>query len=174
MARARVAWYSGRRVAAERLPALASHFQAPRRPLFGDTRPLVYANELDPEVCRLLQRSVETAGVGPDVRISCGDFREIDPRELRRQAEAAGLSGGVVLCNPPWGERMGGDRSVAQLYRDLSRWCRELPGWRAGFLVAHPEFARWFGARPRSTRPVTRSVYPSIGTCGAARAVSMR
>src|SRR5690606_29961367 len=81
MARARVAWYSGRRVAAERLPALASHFQAPRRPLFGDTRPLVYANELDPEVCRLLERSVETAGVGPDVRISCGDFREIDPRE---------------------------------------------------------------------------------------------
>lgn len=154
MARARVAWYSGRRVAAERLPALASHFQAPRRPLFGDTRPLVYANELDPEVCRLLERSVETAGVGPDVRISCGDFREIDPRELRRQVEAAGLSGGVVLCNPPWGERMGGDRSVAQLYRDLSRWCRELPGWRAGFLVAHPEFARWFGARPRSTRPV--------------------
>lgn len=154
MARARVAWYSGRRVAAERLPAFASHFQGPLRPLFGDTRPLVYANERDPEVFRLLERSVETAGVGPDVRASCGDFRDIDPRELRREVEAAGLSGGVVLCNPPWGERMSGDRSLLQLYRDLGRWCGELPGWRAGFLAAHPEFPRWFGARPRSTKTV--------------------
>lgn len=154
MARARVAWYSGRRVAAENLPALAGHLQAPRRALFADTRPLVFANERDPDVFRLLQRSVETAGVAPDVRATCDDFRALDPRELRSQAEAAGFSSGVVLCNPPWGQRMDGDRSLMQLYRDLARWCRDLPGWRAGFLVGHPEFPRWFDARPRSTRPV--------------------
>jgi 23S rRNA G2445 N2-methylase RlmL len=154
MARARVAWSSGRRVAAEKLPAFAGRFEAPRRALFADTRPLVFANERDPRVFGLLQRAVETAGVGPDVIASCGDFRDLDPRALLRQTKARGLTGGVVLCNPPWGERMGQSRELVQLYKDLGSWCRELPGWRAGILAAHPEFERVFGARPRSTRPV--------------------
>lgn len=154
LARARIAWSSGRRVAAEKLPAFAGHFEPPRRPLFADTRPLIVANERDPQVFSFLERSVATAGVGPDVRAMCGDFRDLDPRAIRAEAEARGLARGVVLCNPPWGERMGVSRELVRLYKDLGAWCRELPGWRAGFLAAHPEFARHFGARPRSTRPV--------------------
>lgn len=155
MARARVAWYSGRRVAAERLPAWRERSRLPQRPLFADTRPLVFANERDPRVFEALRRSLETAGVGPDVQASCGDFRNLDPRKLRQEVADAGMTAGVVLCNPPWGERMGASQQeLLRLYRDLGQWCRELPGWRAGFLVAHPDFPRCFGGRPRSTRPV--------------------
>lgn len=153
MARARVAWHSGRRVAAEKLPAWRDR-RLPHRPLFADTRPLLFANERDPRVFEVLGRNLETAGVAPDVTTSCGDFRDLDPRRLRREASTAGITTGVVLCNPPWGERMGTQRELLRFYRDLGQWCRELPGWRAGFLVAHPEFARCFGGRPRSTRPV--------------------
>ncbi len=155
MARAKPNWQSGRRVSAENLPPLRQELEKKPPPLFADTKPVVFARELDLLTYETLERSVRTAGVEPDVITSQGDFREVDPREVRREIEARGLSHGLILSNPPWGERLG-RREVAlhRLYRDLGDWCSELRGYRAGFIVANPEFLTHFGGRPRIEKPL--------------------
>lgn len=156
MARARPVWQSGRRPAAEKLPALRACFEQKAQPLFGDTEPVVFAREIDQLTFETMERAVRTAGVEPEVVTSLGDFRDVDPRAVRAEIQARGLSRGLVLSNPPWGERLGRHEvALFRLYRDLGDWCRALGGFRAGFIVANPEFSAHFGGRPRIEKPLS-------------------
>jgi len=62
----------------------------------------------------------------------------------------------VIVCNPPYGERVGAGETDA-LYEDLRRWLREFRGWRAAFLVANPAFEEIMGMRPRVKKPLSAS-----------------
>ncbi len=152
LARARPLWMSGRRPDADRHPLFGA---LPRpKPLFADTAPVLFAAEIDPRARAIQQKTFATAGVEPDVEILGGDFAAVAPRDLLRRAAERGAQGGVVLSNPPYGERMGDRTALRRLYRDLGRWCRELRGWRAGFLVANEDFADCFGGEPRIDKPL--------------------
>ncbi len=53
---------------------------------------------------------------------------------------------GLVLCNPPYGERLGTSGQMAGLYRALGQCYREnFPGWQGAFLCPSPELARVTG-----------------------------
>lgn len=133
---------------ANRLPALRDAFQAPPAPLFGDTAARVVSIEVDAEAFAAQQDNLRRAGVN-DVRAVQGDFRSQNAQSLG----ATGASG-VILSNPPYGERMGDPKELRNLYADLGRWCREFRGWRAAFIVAHDDFERCFGRQPRITKPL--------------------
>ena len=72
------------------------------------------------------------------------------------RARGASPDGGLILCNPPYGERVGAGETDA-LYADLRRWLREFRGWRAAFLVANPAFEEIMGQRPRVKKPLSAS-----------------
>jgi 23S rRNA G2445 N2-methylase RlmL len=155
-------WSETRAPAALRLPAFAD-LVARHEPLFGDTAPLVVANEIDTPTVALARANVEAAGVAPWVHALHGDFRDLSPARLRRLADAAGREAetGLILCNPPYGARL--DRGdPVPLYRDLGAWCRQFPGWRAAFLVAHRDFAVAFGGRARIVKPLRNGNQPSV------------
>lgn len=118
----------------------------PAPPLFGDTRPVVVANELDRGVADRARRNARAAGVADTVRVRCGDFRRLSPADLPDGP-------GLVLCNPPYGRRLAGD--AAALYADFAAWLRQLRGWRAGVLVANPAFERAMRIRPRVKKPLS-------------------
>lgn len=53
---------------------------------------------------------------------------------------------GLVICNPPYGERMGDEVQVALLYEAIGVQLREtFPGWQAAILSANTEFGRRMG-----------------------------
>ena len=55
---------------------------------------------------------------------------------------------GLVICNPPYGERMGTDETVAALYRLLGTKLKaEFPGWRACVITSEEELGRAIGLR---------------------------
>jgi 23S rRNA (guanine2445-N2)-methyltransferase / 23S rRNA (guanine2069-N7)-methyltransferase len=55
---------------------------------------------------------------------------------------------GLVVVNPPYGERLGDAASLGPLYAELGRRLREgFVGWKAAVLTADPELARWTGLR---------------------------
>ena len=55
---------------------------------------------------------------------------------------------GLLVCNPPWGERLGETTALALLYRELGQVMhREFQGWRAGILTADLELGRAIGLR---------------------------
>jgi 23S rRNA G2445 N2-methylase RlmL len=155
MAQARSVWVAPRAPAAARLPLVGDVLTKLVEPLFADTRPLVLANELDPAVHAHSRANFARAGVADLVKLSCGDFRTLDPRLLRDAARERGLDPdrGLILCNPPYGERMRSPDLLA-LYRDLGGFCRQL-GWRAAFLVANPDFESAYGQRARVKKPLS-------------------
>jgi 23S rRNA G2445 N2-methylase RlmL len=153
LARTRPVWMSGRTPDAARHPLFGA---LPRpKPLFADTLPVLFAAEIDSKTQAIMKKTFATAGVEREVEILGGDFATIDPAELLRRARERGMERGVVLSNPPYGERLQHDRAeLRRLYRQLGQWCRELRGWRAGFLVANEDFADCFGGRPRVVKPL--------------------
>jgi 23S rRNA G2445 N2-methylase RlmL len=144
MADARPLWAPPRRPALHRLPAFAGVKEA-SEPLFPGTRARILAGDRDRGAIGAARANVRAAGVGGEVELRCADFRDLDARGF------AGDQPGLVLSNPPYGERLE-RRQLERLYADLGAWCAELRGWRAGFLVGNPDFERAFGPRPRSVK----------------------
>ena len=133
-----------RHPALHRLPAFVG-IEPATEPLFPGTRARILAGDRDRAAVSAARANVRAAGVEGEVVVQCSDFRHLDPLGF------AGDAPGLVLSNPPYGERLAGP-SLERLYADLGAWCRELRGWRAGFLVGNPEFERAFGPRPRSVK----------------------
>jgi len=155
MAQGRPVWVAPREPAARRLAPFAEVLARPAGALFPDTRPLVFANELDPRTHAISRRNMAKAGVEEFVESRCGDFRQLDPEQIRESARRRGFDPdrGVIVSNPPYGERLD-PGELGELYRELGRWCRQFRGWRAAFLVANAEFQSAFGGRPRVKKPL--------------------
>ena len=58
---------------------------------------------------------------------------------------------GLVICNPPYGERLGEVESLKSDYRQMARAFKtELPGWTFGVFTGNPELGREMRLRPKN------------------------
>ena len=58
----------------------------------------------------------------------------------------------MIVCNPPYGERMMEQRSAQRLYRALGKHLRYADGWQKFIISSEPEFEYYFGARADKKR----------------------
>jgi 23S rRNA (guanine2069-N7)-methyltransferase / 23S rRNA (guanine2445-N2)-methyltransferase len=91
--------------------------------------------DLDEEALGLARFHAEQAGVAEDIHWQQRPFAE-----LRAKAEY-----GCVITNPPYGERMGRDAEVVQLYRSFPIVLRRLPTWSHYILSARPDLEELVG-----------------------------
>ncbi|EED36069.1 methylase [Luminiphilus syltensis NOR5-1B] len=129
----------------------AQHSEAQWQAIVSDARdqqrPLVEGCELrgyDGDI-RAVDRAQENArrlGFEDSVRIRCKPLNEL-VRPTHRV-----MPSGLIVCNPPWGERMGGADSLPFLYRQLGETLhREFQGWNAGILTSELALGRAVGLR---------------------------
>ncbi len=59
---------------------------------------------------------------------------------------------GVMVCNPPYGERMLEQRSAQQLYRAFGRHVKFADGWKKYIISSEPEFEHYFGKQAAKKR----------------------
>jgi 23S rRNA G2445 N2-methylase RlmL len=158
MGRGAPLWTAQHQPPGARVPGFSALADAPAPPLFPDTGPVVIANEIDTRMIAALRANVAAAGVAPYVTAHHGDFRALTPSHVVRFVRERGavLTDGLIVCNPPYGERVGAGATDA-LYADLRRWLREFRGWRAAFLVANPRFEEIMGMRPLVKKPLSAS-----------------
>ena len=92
----------------------------------GDlTLPLILGIEADPAIADQARANVEAAGLSDCIKIRCRDFREVTFPQTR----------GVVVCNPPYGVRIGDQAQLDALYGDLGRALKaQASGWDAWVL----------------------------------------
>lgn len=156
MARARPLWISPRKPAFDRLEAFKEYVGDNPRALFADTKPLCIANDVHPGAVAMCEKHIARAGVEAFVHCRSGDFRDLPPQDIFNLCTAHGFDpgAGLILSNPPYGERLDDD-DLWRLYADLGDYCRQFRGWRAGFLVANPDFERAFGQPPRIKKPLS-------------------
>jgi 23S rRNA G2445 N2-methylase RlmL len=150
MAQALPVWVPPRRPLLADMPAFRDLLPAGNMGLFGDTIPRVFASDILPDRVAETERAAQAAGVAPYVRARCLDFRDLDPASFGE----AGASQGLIIANPPYGERM--ERAdLLELYADLGEFCGKFEGYRAAFFVANREFEAAFGFRPRIKKPLS-------------------
>ena len=131
-------------------------FTRPESVLFPGTRATVLAIDQEEQAVRACRGNVDRAGVTDSVAVHHGDFRDLDPSAVMERLAAVGPvpERGLILSNPPYGERLD-PRDLSALYRDLGRWARSFRDFRAAFIVANPDFERAFGGRPRVKKPLS-------------------
>ncbi len=59
---------------------------------------------------------------------------------------------GHLICNPPYGERLGDLKQAEELYREMGKTFKSLDTWSFYILAAHPRFERLFGGKPDRKR----------------------
>jgi 23S rRNA G2445 N2-methylase RlmL len=145
------------------LPALAVLGLArPAEPLFPDAAPLVIGCDHDLDALAAARDNARAAGVADDVVWQRGDVTRLAPAlvdDIARERGRPAPTTGVLLSNPPYGERLD-DAGLDELYAAIAATCQRFRGWRAGFLVGSPGLERAFQrviGRPRIKKPLANA-----------------
>ncbi len=112
-----------------------------QRGLAGEL-PEMRGYDADIKVIRRAEENIASAGLEKFVRVSCkplGSLKKPTHRPLDK---------GLLVCNPPYGERLGEKSSLQYLYRELGEvMVREFPEWEAAILTSDLELGRATGLR---------------------------
>jgi 23S rRNA (guanine2445-N2)-methyltransferase / 23S rRNA (guanine2069-N7)-methyltransferase len=104
--------------------------------------PAILGFDHDSAALEAARHNLQNAGLGNAIRLTkvALDSNHLTP----------GLPAGLVLTNPPYGERLGNSEKLGALYADLGRWLKnECLGWQAGVITGTPELAKQMGLRAR-------------------------
>lgn len=78
----------------------------------------------------------------------------IEKREIGDAKPAAAWHPGLLICNPPYGERLGDEEETANLYRRFGDQLKNhFQGWQAAMIISNPELGFRLGIR--SQKPIT-------------------
>jgi 23S rRNA (guanine2445-N2)-methyltransferase / 23S rRNA (guanine2069-N7)-methyltransferase len=91
--------------------------------------------DIDADALSLARYHAEQAGVADDIHWQQRPFSE-----LRAKAEY-----GCIVTNPPYGERMGDEREIEELYRTFPIVLRRLPTWSHFILSSRRDLERLVG-----------------------------
>lgn len=97
----------------------------------------ILGSDLDEEVLSLARYHAREAGVAERIHL-----QRLPAAEVRSRHKY-----GYLICNPPYGERLGERPEVEELYREMGRAFKALDTWSLYVLTAHPDFERLFGRR---------------------------
>ena len=145
----------GRSFAAEQFPQLpvslwtAARQEAESR-ILHDSKFEAYASDIDEDILDITYENALRAGVEQHIKIFAADARSIK-REDRR---------GTVVCNPPYGERMGEREEVERLYQQLGGAFRGLDPWQIYVLTSSDRFDRLFGRRADKIKKLYNGTIP--------------
>lgn len=95
----------------------------------------IYGSDINPQAISISKYHAKQAGVEDYIEFSVKDMRKFRSEEKY----------GVLLSNPPYGERLSDQKSAQELMRDFGKVFRALPDWNAYVLTSLPEFERYFG-----------------------------
>jgi len=105
----------------------------------------IFGSDSDPRVRGDARRNIAAAGVDRWVKLEQADI-------LERAAPAAG---GVMIANPPYGERIGSKEELAEFYPKLgSTLKRNYPGWRCHFFTADMRMPKLLRLQPSRKLPL--------------------
>ncbi|TVP92988.1 MAG: bifunctional 23S rRNA (guanine(2069)-N(7))-methyltransferase RlmK/23S rRNA (guanine(2445)-N(2))-methyltransferase RlmL, partial [Pseudomonadaceae bacterium] len=97
--------------------------------------------EADPRLLQPVRNNIQRAGLGDWVKVYQGELATFSPQPDRGQK-------GLIVCNPPYGERLGDAASLVYLYQKLGEVLRQhCQGWEAAIFTGNPELGKRMGIR---------------------------
>ncbi len=145
-------------IAKNRAPGLSRRFAAEQfawmdRAVFDNARTAakdrefhgsyrILGSDNDPKCVSLSFANARKAGVA-----DCVDFRDGDATKMALPAES-----GLIVCNPPYGQRMLEQQSAQRLYAAFGRHVKFADKWQKFIITSEPEFEHYFGRRADKKR----------------------
>ena len=145
-------------IAKNRAPGLKRHFaaeqygwsdqavweqireEAREKEFRGDYR--ILGSDNDPKCVSLSMANARKAGVADIIT-----FQDGDATKMSLPAQS-----GIIVCNPPYGQRMLEQQSAQRLYAALGRHLKFADGWKKYVITSEPEFEHYFGRRADKKR----------------------
>jgi 23S rRNA (guanine2445-N2)-methyltransferase / 23S rRNA (guanine2069-N7)-methyltransferase len=112
--------------------ALREEAQARAQDGLRSLRACFFGSDSAPLMIEIAKKNAQGAGVA--------GFVQLQRHDVGHMQRPSGHETGLVITNPPYGERMGELNELPELYRTLGMRLREdFSGWRSAVLVAKPE-----------------------------------
>ena len=102
----------------------------------------IVGSDSDPACVSLSFANAKKAGVA-----DCVTFKDGDATKMSLPADS-----GIIVCNPPYGERMMEQQSAQRLYGALGRHLKFANNWKKFVITSEPEFEHYFGRRADKKR----------------------
>ena len=110
----------------------------------------IVGTDLDPVAVKMSKENAELAGVGDIVRFEQADATAFDRKTAR----------GLIVTNPPYGERLGDASEAASLARTLGQVWQAHPAQGLYAITADAEFEQHFGKKAARRRKIYNGMIP--------------
>ncbi|HWQ57382.1 MAG TPA: class I SAM-dependent RNA methyltransferase [Clostridia bacterium] len=122
--------------------------RARARDAVRDVRLDILGRDIDAHSIELSKKHAKKAGVLVNWEVA--PVRELHTKK----------SGGALVCNPPYGERLMKKSEAESLYRDMRRVFDDLPGWSVSIISANRDFERVYGKTADKRRKLSNGGMP--------------
>ncbi len=102
----------------------------------------IYASDVDPRSMAAARANAAEAGVG-----DCVSFKQINITDVKPPGE-----NGIIIMNPPYGERIGREKTVETIWDSLKRFHEANPDWSMFIITPDREVEKKVWGRPADRR----------------------
>ena len=103
---------------------------------------LIHASDIDPAAAELAAANAQLAGVGDAIKPTVAKAEDFYSSECF----------GSVICNPPYGERMGEGAECERLYKNIGKAFGRLHDWSYYIIASNENFENFFGQKADKKR----------------------
>jgi len=115
--------------------------------------PPIVGYDRDPRAIRAALVNAGRAGVQTLIRFEC--------RELTQALPPRSEAPGLVIVNPPYGERLGDVQALEPLYAQLGDWLKtHCQGWTAAVFTGNPDLGKRMGLRAQKVNAFYNGALP--------------
>lgn len=104
----------------------------------------IIGTDKDPQAIRTARNNAEEAGVEDCITFEIRDLSSLSVQQ----------TGGVIVTNPPYGERMGEVNEVRELYALLGRKMKNMETWSLNAITAYEDFESAYGKKAVKNRKI--------------------
>ncbi|MBR5315036.1 MAG: class I SAM-dependent RNA methyltransferase [Clostridia bacterium] len=118
-----------------------SHRESAKSKMFSREFEL-WGGDIDPAAIDLAKSNAKKAGVDRFITFEKADATRFKPLHDK----------GILVTNPPYGERLLEKRDAEQIYRNFGFSMKHSPGFNSYIITSHPEFEHFYGKRAAKRR----------------------
>ena len=117
-----------------------------RKKLGIESLPIIVGFDQNRQTVNTALAHIANAGLQHKVHVERRDIEDASP--------ASSWKPGLLICNPPYGERLGTEQETSDLYKRFGESLKaHFVGWKAAMIISNPELGFRLGIR--SQKPIT-------------------
>ncbi len=105
--------------------------------MYKDHKLRILASDIDKNAIEVAKENAYNIGLEEDISFTTKDVRDLKLKD----------NYGVIICNPPYGERIGEKREVNRLYRDMGEIFKRLDTYSIYILTSEGDFENLYGKK---------------------------